>query len=164
MAKPIKAIKPMELSPEEKKQQDLEEIQDALVENKDSILETIKLFNNLHTSGATSMVNGLLSEGDKVLDIIVKEASKPENTNTLKNLLLMIGTLGTINVKELEPILLKVNTGIERVAHHSDSEAKTSTMSLLKAMRDPEINRAVTLMLTFLRGMGEETESMERNR
>lgn len=163
MAKAITNIEPVKRSKEEERKESLEEIQDALVENKESVLSTIELMKNMEKSGVTSIVNGLFAEGDKVLDVIVQEAVKEENTNALRNVLLLMGTLGTIDMKQIEPLLLKVNNGVARVAENPDPEKKTGYIELLKKLKDPEVNRSLTIMVRFLEGMGEQTKDQERN-
>ncbi|MGD6901979.1 DUF1641 domain-containing protein [Bacillus infantis] len=163
MAKAITHIQRKTLSEEEKRKKDLMEVEDALIENKEAILESLKVMRNMHDRGVLSLLSGLFGQGDKVLDIFVRAADKPETSNTLKNLLLMGGTLGMINVKQLEPFLLKIDSGIARVAEAGDTQEKTSFFDLAKSLKDPEINRAVTLLLTFLKGMGQETKDLERN-
>ncbi|WP_409298548.1 DUF1641 domain-containing protein [Peribacillus sp. SCS-26] len=163
MAKAIKSIHRIEISEEQKRQNDLEEVQNALIDSKDSILEVLQTLNHMNDRGVLSLVSALFGQGDKVMDILVKKADTPETANTIKNLLLMVGVLGTLNVSQLEPLLLKVNSGIARVADAKDTEEKTGIFDIMRALKDPEINRSVTLLLTFLRGMGEETKGLERN-
>ncbi|MGD6842829.1 DUF1641 domain-containing protein [Bacillus infantis] len=163
MAKAITHIQRKTLTEEEKRKKDLMEVEDALIDNKEAILESLKVMRNMHDRGVLSLLSGLFGQGDKVLDILVRAADKPETSNTLKNLLLMGGTLGMINVKQLEPFLLKIDSGIARVAEAGDTQEKTGFFDLAKSLKDPEINRAVTLLLTFLKGMGQETKELERN-
>jgi uncharacterized protein YjgD (DUF1641 family) len=163
MAKAITHIQRKTLTEEEKRKKDLMEVEDALIDNKEAILESLKVMRNMHDRGVLSLLSGLFGQGDKVLDILVRAADKPETSNTLKNLLLMGGILGMINVKQLEPFLLKIDSGIARVAEAGDTQEKTGFFDLAKSLKDPEINRAVTLLLTFLKGMGQETKELERN-
>ncbi|GLB59490.1 DUF1641 domain-containing protein [Cytobacillus sp. NCCP-133] len=163
MAKAINKIKRFELSAEDKRKKDLEEVENALIDNKESILELLSIVNHMHDRGVLNLLNGLFGQGDKVMNVLVKAVDKPEATNTIKNLLLMVGTLGTINVQQLEPLLLKLNSGIARVAEYKETEDRTSYFDLVRVLKDPEVNRAVTLLITFLKGMGEDTSGMERN-
>src|SRR5699024_3546357 len=41
-------------------------------------------------------------------------------------------------------------------AMKTDESDKTSYMGMLKALKEPEINRSITMLLTFMRGMGRE--------
>ncbi|MBH0167961.1 MAG: DUF1641 domain-containing protein [Bacillota bacterium] len=162
MAKPIKNVQKQTITAEEKRSNDLREVEDALIQNKTAILQTLEIMNHMHDKGILPLLNGLFGQGDKVMDIAVKAMDKPENTNTLKNLLLLLGTLGMINVKQLEPFLLKIDAGIARVAEYKDTEEKTSYFDLVRSLKDPEINKAVTILMQFLKGMGQETEHIEK--
>lgn len=163
MAKAITNIKRIELTEEQKRKMDLEEIETALLDNKDSILQSLDIIKHMNDRGVLSLLDGLFSEGDKVLNVLVKAADNTEATNTLKNLLLMVGVLGTINVQQLEPLLLKLNSGIARVAEYRDSDDdKLGYFDIVRSLKDPEINRALSLLFEFLKGMGEKTEGLER--
>lgn len=162
MAKATKVINRIELSEEELRKIEFEDIERTLLENKEVIKETFEVMKGMQDRGILSMVNSLLKEGDKVLNILVKTADTPETANTLKNLLLMLGTLGTLNVKQLEPLILKVNSGIARVAEIDKSGEKPSYLSLARSLNDKEVKQAMTLLMTFLKGMGEDTSDLER--
>jgi uncharacterized protein YjgD (DUF1641 family) len=163
MAKAITKIQHIELSEEQRRRKDLEEVETALLDNKDAILQSLDVIKHMHDRGVLSLLGGLFSEGDKVLNVLVKAADKPEATNTLKNLLLMVGVLGTINVQQLEPLLLKLNSGIARVAEYKDKEdEKLGYFDIVRSLKDPEINNALSLLFEFLKGMGEDTSGLER--
>lgn len=162
MAKAIKQIQRNEISEEEKRKQDLREIEDSLLKNKQALLDTLDLVQHMHDRGIISLLSGLFAEGDKVLQILIKKMDSKETANTLKNLLLMVGVLGTINVKQLEPILLKLNAGIARVAEDKDHDEQIGYFDIVKSLKDPEINRSIAFFFDFLKGMGSETSHLER--
>lgn len=163
MAKAITSIQRIELTEEQKRKKDLEEVEAALLDNKEAILETLDIIKNMHERGALSLLGGLFAEGDRVLSVLVNAMDKPEATNSIKNMLLMIGVLGTINVQQLEPLLLKLNSGIARVAEYREREEdRLGYFDVVKSLKDPEINRALSLLFEFLRGMGENTKELER--
>ena len=162
MAKAIKKIKRIEISEEEKRANDLKEIEDALIDNKDALLETLSVVGGMKERGILTLMNGLFGEGDRVLKVIVDLLNVPENTTALKNLMLLFGAAGKINVQDLEPLLLKINAGIENVAENSEGMEKTGYLDLLRALKDPEINRSLTILITFLKGMGKDTENEEQ--
>lgn len=158
MAEPINRINRLEISEEEKRRMELEEIEDALLENKEAIMQTMKLMKNMNDRGAIEMASALFGQGDKVMHTLVETLDKPESTNSIKNVLLLMGTAGLINVKQLEPLLIRLDAGIAQVAEAEESaDKKTGVIDLFKALRDPEINRSITLLLSFLRGMGGTT-------
>ncbi len=162
MAKATKVINRISISDEEKRRIELEDIERTLLENKEVIKETFEVMKGMQDRGILSMVNSLLKEGDKVLNILVKTADTPETANTLKNLLLILGMLGTLNVQQLEPLILKVNSGIARVAESDKMPEKPSYLALLRSLNDQEVKQAMTFLMTFLKGMGEDTSDLER--
>ncbi|MET1179038.1 DUF1641 domain-containing protein [Peribacillus simplex] len=162
MAKATKVINRITLSDEERRRIELEDIERTLLENKEVIKETFEVMKGMQDRGILSMVNSLLKEGDKVLNILVKTADTPETANTLKNLLLILGTLGSLNVQQLEPLILKVNSGIARVAEAGKTPDKPSYLALMRSLNDQEVKQAMTFLMTFLKGMGEDTSGLER--
>jgi uncharacterized protein YjgD (DUF1641 family) len=162
MAKAITKIQHIELTEEQKRKRDVEEVETALLDNKEAILQSLDVMKHMHDRGVLSLLGGLFAEGDKVMHVLVKAADKPEATNTLKNLLLMVGVLGTINVQQLEPLLLKLNSGIARVAEYRENDDKLGYFDIVRSLKDPEINRALSLLFEFLKGMGEDTSGLER--
>ena len=162
MAKATKVINRINISDEERRRIELEDIERTLLENKEVIKETFEVMKGMQDRGILSMVNSLLKEGDKVLNILVKTADTPETANTLKNLLLILGTLGTLNVQQLEPLILKINSGIARVAESDKTPEKPSYLALLRSLNDQEVKQAMTFLMTFLKGMGEDTSDLER--
>lgn len=48
------------------------------------------------------------------------------------------------------------------MAEYKDTDEKTSYFDLVRSLKDPEINKAVTILMQFLKGMGQETEHYEK--
>ncbi|RKD68793.1 uncharacterized protein YjgD (DUF1641 family) [Sinobaca qinghaiensis] len=161
MAEPITSIQRRTLSEEEQKKQDLKEIEEVLLANKEGILSSIEILNGLQSNGVLTIINGLLKEGEEVMDILVKTIDQPGVTKSIKNLLLMGGLAGSIDVDKIKPMLDRLNNGLERVSEEEENPHKTNIFSLLKLLRDPEVNRTVTLMVSFLQGMGQAPAQSE---
>jgi len=153
MAKPITTIRKKELSNEEKRKQNLSEIEQALADNKEAILEGIECMKKLHESGALELFNALISRKEQVLENIVKEAKKEPNLKTLKNLSGLIMLFGSFDIEKVQMMSAKVNNGIKEAMDHRNTKS-TSLFQLLTALKDPDINRAVTMLMKFLKGMG----------
>ena len=163
MAKAVQKIQRLEVSEEDQRQLDLREVEDALLRNKSAVLESFQVVQHMQDQGILSLLNGLLGQGDQVLKILMHKSDTPETANTLKNMLLMVGVLGTINVSQLEPMLLKLNSGIARVADFKEHNEEMGYFDIFRSLKDPEVNRAITLIFEFLKGMGEDTKELERN-
>ncbi|GEK57214.1 DUF1641 domain-containing protein [Marinococcus halophilus] len=167
MAERITHIEKLKFSEEELKQRDMEELQSQLLDNKESLEKMVRTANLLDESGLLDMANGLLSEGDKVLNVAVNAMNTEGSTNMLKNLLLLAGEAGKLDVESMQPILLKLNKGLERVAkmeeEKEDTKQTVNIFQLLKLLRDPEVNHTLSLGIAFMRGMGETGKpEMER--
>jgi uncharacterized protein YjgD (DUF1641 family) len=59
-------------------------------------------------------------------------------------------------------LLLKLNSGIARVADFRENADKLGYFDIVRSLKDPEINRALSLLFEFLKGMGEDTSGLER--
>ncbi|TFE01859.1 DUF1641 domain-containing protein [Jeotgalibacillus sp. R-1-5s-1] len=162
MAKATKVIHRMEVSPEEKRRRDLEEIETRLLDNKDAVHELFDVLEQLQKREILQTVKSLFAKGDEVMDILVKTADSKETANSIKNLLLMLGTLGTLNVQQLEPLILKVNAGIARVAELDEKKEQQGYVTLLKSLNDPEVKRAMAVGAAFLKGLGINQDEYER--
>ena len=162
MAKATKVIHRIQPSEEELRQRDLASIETKLLENKEAIEELLEMLKHLNDRGVLEMGTSLFGQGDKVMDILVKTMDNKETTNTIKNLLLMLGTLGTLNVQQLEPLILKMNTGIARVAELDEEKEKAGYLTLLRSLNDPDVKRAMAVGITFMKGLGEKQDDLER--
>lgn len=161
MAKAIKRIQKIEITEEDQRQRDMKEIEDALVENKEAILETLHMMGHMNERGVLPLLRGLFGQGDKVLDILVKKADTEETANTLKNLLLLVGTLGMLDVKQLEPLILKVNAGVANAVEQKDSEEKTGYFDIIRSLKDLKSTKQLHCF-SPLKGMGQDTKELER--
>ncbi|WP_188454594.1 DUF1641 domain-containing protein [Virgibacillus oceani] len=155
MANPITKIKRKEVPKEVVYEQNLRVVSEALSENKDAILKGIDLLATINRNGTLDMMNAFVKHKEDALENVMQELNKPQYSETLENLSKLFMYLGQLEMDELQYFTEKLNRGMEE-AKQSDGTGKTSYMSLIKALKDPEINRSVTMLLKFLRGMGRE--------
>ncbi|MDQ0208899.1 helical membrane plugin domain-containing protein [Alkalicoccobacillus murimartini] len=162
MAKATTTIRRATYSEQEIREKEVLELQQLLVEHKDAVQETFEIIQHMQDRKILPMLTALFSEGDQVMDILAKTVDNPETARSVKNLLLMAGVLGTLNVQQLEPIVLKINQGIARVAEFEKVENQSSYLTLLRALKDTEFRNALNLSVAFLKGMGEDQDDKER--
>src|SRR5271163_599938 len=98
MAQPI-ALEPPPVDPRVELQNRL---QDAPAEHAEALLAAYEVLQGLHDRGVLDLMRGALGSGDKVLEIAVTAAQSPGSIRGIRNLLLLVNTLGAI-----EPELLK---------------------------------------------------------
>ncbi|GAA0613868.1 DUF1641 domain-containing protein [Virgibacillus siamensis] len=155
MADPISNVKRMEIPKEKMQHDNLEEILVAVSENKEAILKGIDFLGTLNNNGMLDMGHALVKHKEDALENVMNELNKPQYEKVLENMMQLVFLAGELRVDELKELTGRLNSGIE-AAGNSESNDKTSYFDLMKAMKDPEINRSITMLLAFLKGMGKE--------
>lgn len=143
----------MEIPEEVARDQSVLEVTKAVSENKEAIMKGIDFLSTLNDNGMLDMTHALVKQKETALDNVMRELNKPQYSATLENLSKMFLFLGELNVEELKHFTGKLNNGLEE-SRAVDQSEKTSYVDIIKALKDPEINRSVTMLLQFLRGMG----------
>lgn len=155
MAEAIRNIKRMTIPEETVREQNMEEVTKAVSENKEAIIKGIDFLKTLNDNGMLDMTHALVKQKEAALDNVMRELNKPQYSATLENVSKLFLYLGELNVDELKHFTEKLNNGMEESRTFDETE-KTTYMDVLKALKDPEINRSVTMLLHFLRGMGKK--------
>jgi uncharacterized protein YjgD (DUF1641 family) len=107
-------------------------LRDAPAEHADALLAGYEVLQGLHDAGVLDLMRGALGSRDKVLDIAVGAARSPASLRGIRNLLLLISALGTI-----EPEVLATVT-------------ETIPQALTMMVRQPEPPGLWTLIKDFL--------------
>ncbi|SDI71670.1 DUF1641 domain-containing protein [Natribacillus halophilus] len=163
MAKATQVIHRMEPSEEELRQRDWEEIESVLLENKEVIADTFELMKGLQDWEVFNTLNALVKEGDAVLERFMTAIDESDATQSLKNTLLGFGVLGNLNMEEIEPLILKMNTAISQVAEYEHYGKEGGGYSaFLQSMRDPEVIEGINVLMAFLKGFGANQEDREK--
>jgi uncharacterized protein YjgD (DUF1641 family) len=77
-------------------------LENAPAAHAEALLAAYEVLQGLHDRGVLDLMRGALESGDKVLEIAVEAAQSPGSIRGIRNLLLIVNTLGAI-----EPELLK---------------------------------------------------------
>ncbi|GGF12672.1 hypothetical protein GCM10010954_09280 [Halobacillus andaensis] len=155
MAKSITNIKRLEISKEEQQERDLQEVREAVTENKEAILKGIELLSALDEVGTLDTAYAFSHSKKKALKYVVDEISKDQYAQLLENLPEIVFMLGDLDVKTVRETTNRLNEGIKEM-NDTAVDQKTTIFDLAKALKDPEINRSITMMMQFLKGMGRQ--------
>lgn len=155
MAEPITSIKRMEIPEEVIKQQQLDEVLTAVSENKDAILQGINLLASLQDKGFLQLITALIIHKEEAVENIMNELNKEQYTEILGNLGKLAFLIGDLPMDDIQYFTGKINHGLNEARTFERTEP-TKPMDLLKALKDPEINKSITMLLQFLRGMGKD--------
>ncbi|MFC4618850.1 DUF1641 domain-containing protein [Camelliibacillus cellulosilyticus] len=154
MAKAITQIERFTVDPDDVRIQDKEALITALLERKQSMEALIELVEHLDDRGILDLLNGLLGKGDEVLAIAMKELNKPSLSDTLDHFMNLAALVSRLETKKLVDLAGHINHGMATAEKMVASGAKTSLFDLLSALKDPDVNRAITAMIGFLKGVG----------
>ncbi|MEK5644913.1 hypothetical protein BK138_25740 [Paenibacillus rhizosphaerae] len=152
MAQPISYIKKRELTEEEQKQQSLDQLTDSIAEHEQALEKAIGVLSELHGSGILEAAESLLKAKAKVAEIVLGQATRPEVTNMINNGMAAAGALAAIDPEQTAKVLGSVAKGLEEANQPQDK--KVTVFSLMNALKDPDVNRAIGFGLRFLKGMG----------
>ncbi|MCA0969512.1 DUF1641 domain-containing protein [Halobacillus litoralis] len=153
MGKPITDIKRYTVTKEEKMESDLAEVKEAVAENKDAILKGIELLKALDEGGTLDTAQSFTNAKRTALERFVQEISKEQYTPLLENLPGLIFLVGELDVKGLRDLTTRLNQGIKEMERVPEDK-KANIFEVFKALKDPNVNRSLTLLLGFLKGMG----------
>lgn len=156
MAAPIKTIKWAEPTEEQKKEQSLESLLTEVAQNKESLLETLDLLQELSNSGILDGINSLVKAKEKVSKIAVGQMTREPVTNILNNAMAAGGALSLMDPEMTKKLMGSVAKGLEKAGEGLQSDSTTGILDLMKALKDPDLNRAITFGLNLLKGIGEE--------
>ena len=155
MAERIQKITRLHYTEEELEEKDHQELRKSLSENKDAILKGIEFLKTLESQGMLDMIDASLKQKEEILTNVVTEADKEQYTGIFENAGALLFLIGKLDVGEIESFTSKLNNGLKN-ANETDPDETTSLMGLIRALKDPEINRGIVTMMNFLKGLGQE--------
>ena len=152
MASPISTFKKREWSEEEKKQQSLHKLTDGLIENEEALQKTMDIVRELHDSGILEAAESMLKAKEDIAEVALGQISRKEMTSLINNVMAAAGILTAIDPEQTKKLLAGVTSGLEEAKEKSNQ--KVRMFDLMKALKDPDVNRAINFGLHFLKGLG----------
>lgn len=153
MAEPIRDIKRIQINEEDVIDHDVQEVRRAISKNKKAILNGIELLSILDNDDFLMMFTALIKHRKEITKNVFKEINKPQYEGVLHNIGQLLFLLGDLNMEQLEDFTAKLNRGLTEASATKEDE-RTSYVGMVRALKDPEVNHSMTMLLNFLRGMG----------
>ncbi len=146
MAKPIE-FRPTAESPRDEIQRRLA---DAPIEHAEALLACCKLIEEAHRSGTLDLLRGLMGAQDTFVSNVAKILSKPETVNALRNGLMLMNVLGSIEPEKLSAVL-----GVLTAARgEASTEPAPSIFTVLGRAMSDESRRALLVGAAALEAAG----------
>ncbi|MCG1010546.1 DUF1641 domain-containing protein [Salinicoccus sp. ID82-1] len=162
MAKATKVIHRMKVDPEVAHEKGVRELETLLVDHKETLKDIFDIVEKMREREILNMVNSSLGQSDKIITRIVTALDASDTPKSVKNAMLLFQLLGNIDMEQLEPIALKINSGIARAAEYEHEGQPAGYGGLLGAVKDPEVIEGMNVLLCMLKGMGEQQDAKER--
>lgn len=155
MAMPSTLIQRTEPSAEEVIDQSLQQLSQEAAQHSSALTSLLNLAGELEKSGLLAMGTALLATKDHLLEVAVEQVSKPGATNAIHNLMQVAQTVGRVDGAHVESILNAIVKGLEKGHEQLAVSPEVGVFDLVRALRDPDINRALALIMGVLKGFGE---------
>ncbi|USG66144.1 DUF1641 domain-containing protein [Brevibacillus ruminantium] len=155
MARPITNIVVPPVTEKERQNQAVEGVIQVLVQNADGIQETIKLLQELHHSGILGALGAAVEAREDIAKVVVGQMERPPVTQLINNAMAAAGGLAELNPDMTKKLMSGLAKGLQKAEEGSCSEATVGIFDLIKALRDPDINRAIVFGINLLKGVGE---------
>ncbi|MFC4769765.1 DUF1641 domain-containing protein [Effusibacillus consociatus] len=155
MAKPITKIAPVVLTEKEKEEQSLEKVVQDVARNAEGIQETLKLLQELHDSGILEALNAAIESKEQIAKIAVGQLLRPPVTNMINNAMATAGALAELDPEMTKKLVSSLTKGLQKAEEGLENNSRVGVFDLVKALKDPDINRAIGFGLNLLKGIGE---------
>ncbi|WHX38448.1 hypothetical protein QNH36_12060 [Mesobacillus sp. AQ2] len=155
MAKAIRQISRQAPNETEERAQALEEIMQALADNKEAVLSMIEMAKELHEVKVFETAGSLLKQRNEVGVIAMQQVNQPAVHNVIKSGFGLFKFLGGLQPAQLETLMNGVTLGLKRMSQTGEKGKKQSIWKMRIRLRSPAIRAAMTTMVDFMEGMGE---------
>ncbi|MBA3926255.1 DUF1641 domain-containing protein [Listeria rustica] len=156
MAEPISKIRRVEKTDDQIKQDKMTAIKDQIATDDAAFMEVLELVKALHDSGALDMLNSALKAKEDIATTFLNEARKEPATNAINNLMMTSKLLTETKPEQTEKMLAGLANAQAKANESLKEDTTLGLFGLARAMKDPDVNRALRYGLAFLKGVGQE--------
>jgi len=161
MAQPI----PLELPARDPRAELQTRLQNAPLAHAEALLAAYEVLQALHERGVLELLRGALGSSDKLIEIVVEAAKRPESIRGIRNVLILARILGSIEPELMEGFARSFAEAIALTK--ARGSRPPGAWGILKKFRNRDFRRGLVLVNSLLEGFGrnlppEEHERSER--
>jgi uncharacterized protein YjgD (DUF1641 family) len=149
MANPI----PLELPKRDPREELRARLERAPEEHAEAVLAGFEVLQGLHDQGVLELLRGLVGGGDKILEMAVEATKTPEAIRSIRNLLIMAKTLGSIDPVLLGKFAQAVPDALVGAAKAQETEPP-GFWGVLKIFRSSDLRRGLAVVNSLLEAWG----------
>ncbi|MEC0242450.1 DUF1641 domain-containing protein [Paenibacillus dokdonensis] len=156
MANPITRINRQVPTEEEIREQEVERLVSGAAKSNPGLLMFMDIIQEMYEAGYLEVVHGMVKNREKVLPHVfdfIKISGMPV---VMKNAVTGMQFLSTLEPHKVQRTMNAVGHGLNKALDTDTDEDQKGFFDLLKMMKDPDVNRSITMMLNFLKSMGEQ--------
>ena len=132
-------------------------LENAPAAHAEALLAAYEVLQGLHDRGALDLMRGALGSGDQVLEIAVAAAQSPGSIRGIRNLLLVINMLGTIDPEVLKAFTQGVPDAFRKMVLEPE---QPGLWSLIKDfLWNPDFRHGLAALNTMLEAFGRSLSS-----
>lgn len=155
MAEPISKIRDTHPTKAEQDKRNLAELKEGVAEDAAGFKELLEFVKLLHDSGALETLNSTMKAKGEIAKTVLNEWRKEPTTNAINNLMLSGKLLTEIKPEQTEAAINQLKETAKKAGESARDEDIIGIFGLMKALKDPDVNRALRYGISFLKGMGE---------
>jgi len=129
----------------------------APLQHAEALLQAYRLLQTMHDTGTLDFVRGALGAGDTVLNEVVDIATSPQSTRAIRNLLIVINLLGTIDPEALH----RLAKAVTPVLTGQQPVEPPSLFALTRQLFSKDVRRALVAGIVVLGAVGYAIGSSE---
>src|SRR5699024_1705701 len=134
----------------------LDHLKEKFADNEDSLYEVLGILGELSDIGALEAINAMLLAKEDIAKIGLEQISREPITNLLNTVIGATSSLSEADPEQTKKLVQGVVTGLQEGNEFVETEQKVKLFDLMRALNDPDINRAVGFGLHFLKGVGKQ--------
>jgi uncharacterized protein YjgD (DUF1641 family) len=136
-------------------------LENAPEEHAEAILDAYEVLQGLHDRGVFDLFRGALGSGDKVLEIAVDAAQSPQSIRGIRNLLLVINMLGTIDPEQLRALTRAAPQALKATAEQPEPPGLWKLLS--EFLWNHDIRRGLLAFKMLLETFGSNLATPKRD-
>ncbi|ANU10927.1 hypothetical protein BBH88_11725 [Planococcus antarcticus DSM 14505] len=154
MASPITQIKRKEWTTEEIRQQKLYELETLIAEQDQALNKLLAITGDLDDAGVLDAILAMVKAKEGIAEVVMGQATRVPVTNLINNMMGAAAALTAIDPASTEKLASSMVKGLNEAESQNHNGKKLGVFQMVRAFRDPDVNRAIKFGLNFLKGMG----------
>lgn len=159
MAREITRIEKRQVTQAEKDAQALGELLGAVAKHKDALIKFADIVGEMNEAGLLDVAQGVLKNRQQIGVLGITQMNKSGAQRFIKNSMSAVQFLGQLEPEHLKEVLGAVAHGLEQARPENRN---LGMWGMVSRLRDPDVNSSISVMMNFLRGMGEALPHQQR--